>query len=231
MLVDIFSSFDDLNFTFLSLSFIVWIGCWIIFMMVLRSFWLRLDKINIILIMFLDFFYSQSLSTRARYLTGYMSLLIGLFVTLIILNILGLVPYIFSTTAHLAITLRIALPLWFVIILSRIFYNLKNWSSHYVRPQSAVGLGWSLAFLELISVTIRPLTLSVRIMANLTAGHIIMGLIGCLLSSSIIGVGVVTWRLVALFQIIYTMFEILIIVVQAYVIVILLALYRDEHPY
>jgi hypothetical protein len=69
-----------------------------------------------------------------------------------------LVPYIFSTTAHLAITLRIALPLWFVVILSRIFFNLKNWSSHYVRPQSAVGLGWSLAFLELISVTIRPIT-------------------------------------------------------------------------
>lgn len=230
MLVDIFSSFDDLNFTFLSLSFMVWIGCWIIFIIVLSSFWLRIDKINVILIMFLDFFYSQRLRTRARYLTGYIRLLIGLFITLVILNILGLVPYIFSTTAHLAITLRIALPLWFVIILSSVFFSLKNWSAHYVRPQSAVGLGWSLAFLELISVTIRPITLSVRMMANLTAGHIIIGLIGCLLSSRIIGVGVITWGLVAFFQIIYVIFEILIMVVQAYVIVILLALYRDEHP-
>jgi F0F1-type ATP synthase membrane subunit a len=80
-------------------------------MIVISSFWLSIDKINTILIMFLDFFYSQSLRTNARYLTGYISLLIGLFITLVILNILGLVPYIFSTTAHLAITLRIALPL------------------------------------------------------------------------------------------------------------------------
>lgn len=230
MLVDIFSRFDDLNFTFLYLSFLIWGGCWAILFLVIRSFWFTLDKVNIMFLMFSDFFYSQRMRTNARNLRGYMSLVISLFIVLIMSNLSGLVPYVFSTTAHLAVTLRAALPMWIVIVLSSIIFSLKNWSSHYVRPQSAIGLGWVLAFLELIRVVIRPVTLSVRITANLSAGHIIIGLVGCLLSARVVGVGLLSWRIVAFFQLIYFMFEIVIIIVQAYVIVILLSLYCDEHP-
>lgn len=230
MLVDIFSSFDDLNFTFFSLSFLVWGGCWIFLLITIRAFWFSLDKVNLTFLLFSDFFYSMSISTNARNLQGYISLLISLFVILIISNLSGLIPYFFSTTAHLVCTLSISIPIWLVAIISAFYRSPAAWSAHYVRFQSAIGLGWVLAGLELLRVLIRPITLSVRITANLSAGHIIIGLIGCLLSAGILRIGVFSWSLVALFQILYFMFEIVIIMVQSYVITILLALYCNEHP-
>ena len=230
MLVDVFSRFDDLNFTFLNFSLFIWGGCWLFLLIIIRRYWYTLDKINLTFLMFSDFFYSMRIRTSARYLTGYLSLVLGLFLVLIISNLSGLVPYFFSTTAHLVCTLSISIPLWLVVILSARIFDLKSWSSHYVRPQSAIGLGWVLGGLELLRVLIRPITLSVRITANLSAGHIIIGLIGCLLSASVVGVGTLSWRLVRIFQILYFIFEIVIILVQSYVITILLTLYCNEHP-
>nr|YP_001718404.1 ATP synthase F0 subunit 6 [Loxosomella aloxiata]BAG12589.1 ATP synthase subunit 6 [Loxosomella aloxiata] len=230
MLVDIFSSFDDLNFTFLSFSFFIWGGCWTFLLLMMSTFWFTLDKINLTLLMFSDFFYSMSMSTNARYLGGYLSIIMSLFIMLIVSNISGLIPYFFSTTAHLVCTLSVSMPLWLVVMFSASIFNLKAWSSHYVSPQSAIGLGWVLGALELISVLIRPMTLSVRMTANLSAGHIIMGLMGCLLSAGVLTVGIMPWTIVGLFQILYFMFEMVIMMVQSYVMTILLTLYCDEHP-
>lgn len=230
MLVDVFSRFDDLNFTFLRLSGFIWGGCWFFLLLMIRSFWITLDKVNLTLLLFCDFFYSIRIRTNARYLSGYLSIILSLFVVLIISNLSGLIPYFFSTTAHLACTFSVSIPLWLVIMLSASIFNLKEWASHYVSPQSAIGLGWVLGALELLSVLIRPITLSVRITANLSAGHIIMGLIGCLLAARSVGVGIFSWIFVSGFQFIYFMFEIVIIIVQSYVITILITLYCNEHP-
>lgn len=230
MIVDVFSSFDDLNFTFLNYSFFIWGRCWSFLILIISRFWFTLDKINLTFLIFSDFFYSIRIRTNARYLRGYLSIIIRLFLVLIISNLRGLIPYFFSTTAHLVCTLSISLPLWLVVMISASLFNLKEWSSHYVRPQSAIGLGWVLGALELISLLIRPITLSVRITANLSAGHIIIGLIGCLLSARVLGVGLSSWVLVSRFQILYFIFEMVIMIVQSYVMTILLTLYCNEHP-
>ena len=230
MLVDVFSRFDDLNFTFFQSSVFIWGGCWFFLLTTIRGFWFVTDKVNLLFTLFGDFFYSIRIATNARYLSGYIRLIISLFLILIISNLSGLIPYFFSTTAHLVCTLSISIPFWLVIIISAIITNLKQWASHYVSPQSALGLGWILGALELLSVLIRPITLSVRMTANLSAGHIIIGLIGCILAATVGGVGFFSWRIVAFFQLIYFMFEIVIIIVQSYVITILITLYCNEHP-
>nr|YP_001718391.1 ATP synthase F0 subunit 6 [Loxocorone allax]BAG12576.1 ATP synthase subunit 6 [Loxocorone allax] len=229
MLVDIFSSFDGNNY-FIFSSIITWGTVWVFVLMMMSVSWFCFDKMNMMFLMFSDFFYSMSMSTNSRYLNGYLTIILSLFIFLIISNLSGLIPYFFSTTAHLVVTLSIALPLWLVVIFSAVIFNFKNWSSHYVSEQSMIVLGFVLGSLELISILIRPITLSVRMTANLSAGHIIMGLVGCLLSAGMLNVGILSWSIVAFFQIIYFMFEMVIMMVQSYVMTILLALYCNEHP-
>lgn len=144
-----------------------------------------------------------------------------LFLFILCLNWGGLIPYIFSTTSHLVVTLGIGFRAWLALMLSGFSWDPKS-ALAGLRPAGApAGLMAFLVLVERLSVLIRPLTLSVRLAANIRAGHLIIGLVGAYISLR---------GSVAIFQIMYRMFEIGVCLVQRYVFVLLLTLYSDEHP-
>jgi ATP synthase subunit 6 len=85
-----------------------------------------------------------------------------------------------------------------------------------------------LVLIERIRLLVRPVTLSVRLMANISAGHIVLTLVGNYLSNLVLsfGVGAVSLLMV---QVFYTIFEFAIRFIQAYIFCLLLTLYADEH--
>ena len=157
---------------------------------------------------------------------GAASLFTSLFLMLILLNLLGLVPYVFRLTSHLAINLAISLPLWLGIITMGGSYDLGTLLAHFQPIGSPTFLNPFLCVIELLRNLVRPVTLAVRLTANLSTGHILIGLLG---------LGFVSRKLVGMILIVglgmfYFMFEIGVCFVQAYIFMLLPTLYSDEHP-
>merc|ERR1712173_306186 len=92
-------------------------------------------------------------------------------------NFLGLFPYIFTSTSHLSITVRLILPLWLGNIILSVVKRTNFFLSHLVPNGTPYVLIPFMVIIELISRMIRPLTLSVRLAANMIAGHMLMSLV------------------------------------------------------
>ena len=154
-----------------------------------------------------------------------------LFIVIILINIGGLVPYVFGATAHLAVSLSIGLVIWLSLLLSSAAQQI-SWVVARLLPIGAPSaLNPFLVIIETVRISVRPITLSVRLAANIRAGHIVLTLIGNYLSSAIIRARVSRVMLLLFAQVLYTMFEFGIAIIQAYIFCLLLTLYADEHAH
>nr|YP_002791180.1 ATP synthase F0 subunit 6 [Ascobulla fragilis]ACE62809.1 ATP synthase F0 subunit 6 [Ascobulla fragilis] len=176
---------------------------------------------------------STSLVAMATYVqtTKKYFLPIGLFLFTIIffvavLNLTGLIPLVYGCTSSLWVASSLAITIWLGVLISGWIDNPKESAAHLAPSGAPSGLMPFLILIETVSVLIRPLTLTVRLIANISAGHIVMGLIAnCL--SSIQFAYMVPFLLINVF---YTMFEVFVCFIQAYIFSLLIKLYVDEHP-
>nr|YP_008378734.1 ATP synthase F0 subunit 6 [Appalachioria falcifera]AFR77031.1 ATP synthetase F0 Subunit 6 [Appalachioria falcifera] len=157
---------------------------------------------------------------------GVVLLVLGLFSLIVMNNLFGLVPYVFTGTAHFVMTISLAVPLWLGLMLYGWINHTLYMFAHLV-PQGTPGLLLIfMVLIESISNLIRPLTLSVRLGANMIAGHLLLVLLGG--QAGVLGVDVV----VVLFgQIMLLVLELAVAVIQAYVFVTLMTLYFSEVNY
>jgi len=107
-----------------------------------------------------------------------MNLITALFLFLIFINLSGLIPYVFRPTRHLAISLSLGLPLWLSLIISGILFNPASVIASLLPIGAPAALNPFLVIIETVSILVRPITLSVRLTANIRAGHIVLTLIG-----------------------------------------------------
>lgn len=136
----------------------------------------------------------------------------SLFLFFLYYNFIGIIPYTFSWTRHLVVNLRLSLLLWLRIVIIRLSSNPANFIAHLVPTGTPLFLTPFLVLIETISVRVRPLTLSVRLTANIMTGHIIISIITRPIFTSL-----------------YMIFEVAVCIVQAYIITLLPTLYIDEH--
>nr|YP_009132574.1 ATP synthase F0 subunit 6 [Diploprion bifasciatum]AKA59696.1 ATP synthase F0 subunit 6 [Diploprion bifasciatum] len=156
------------------------------------------------------------------------AMLTSLMIFLITLNMLGLLPYTFTPTTQLSLNLGFAVPLW----LATVLIGLRNQPTHalgHLLPEGTPGpLVPVLIIIETISLLIRPLALGVRLTANLTAGHLLIQLIGTaafVLAPMMPTVAIITTIVLVLL----TLLEVAVAMIQAYVFVLLLSLYLQEN--
>ena len=162
--------------------------------------------------------------------TRYFPYLLSLFLFILVSNLFGVTPFIsFPVTSRMAIPLFLALVTWFTFVIVGLVKHKGRYLLSIVWPRSVpLGLRWFIGFLELISTFIlRPFTLAVRLLANMIAGHLLLTVllgsgivfIKALEAKSVLGV---LWLGFGL--IIYP-FEIFVAVLQAYVFLLLSAVY------
>nr|UUC08053.1 ATP synthase F0 subunit 6 [Parantropora penelope] len=221
-----FSTFDDHNKVFFDFFYLMWLLVLSVVVSFFLVFWgffnLNLSGFGFIMRIVTDLVGS----TRSSYMGGAVGWFICLFILLVITNICGLCPYVFSLTSHLAVNLSIALPVWLSVVVCSISYNMPSFLAHLQPMGSPNFLNPFLCLIELVSLLVRPLTLSVRLTANLSTGHILMGLLGVSFSGSSIMVGL----LVLCVGSFYFIFEMAVCIVQSYIFTLLPTLYMDEHP-
>ena len=167
--------------------------------------------------------------TSIKSLNGLSIITIVIFLLIIISNLLGITPYIFSLSSHLLITLTLALPCWLRIIISGIAFKPKHIIAHFLPDGAPNWLNPFLVIVESSRILVRPITLSFRLAANITAGHVVISLISSYSCRAIFSSGTTSIALL-LISSAYFIFEIAICLIQAYIFCLLLALYSNDHP-
>lgn len=230
MLTDIFSSFDPaINTLTTTLSqHTLWLTILLSVICLTITFWVTSSPLIWTSLTLNHFILTQANETYNRHVNGIRIIISSLFLFLITANILGLLPYIFSLTRHILYTASLGLPLWLTYISS----------SYALRPQGSLGIllpsgspQWLSPFLSLVETIrtfSRPITLSFRLAANITAGHIILILLGSYRAAAFFN-RFTTTSLLVLTLTGYLVFEIAICLIQAYIFCLLLSLYANDH--
>nr|YP_009318366.1 ATP synthase F0 subunit 6 [Omphalius nigerrimus]AOZ71847.1 ATP synthase subunit 6 [Omphalius nigerrimus] len=230
MLVDIFSSFDDHNFVFMSLYVLMWFATLTVLVMFNMSFWIGPTRWSYLLNVPKSIIMSQLMRSFGMKLGGFVNVVSSLFLMLIFFNLMGLIPYVFSVTSHLAISFSLGFPLWLSLIISGAVYSPSSSAASLLPGGAPAALNPFLVLVETVSLCVRPITLSIRLVANMSAGHIVLGLIGTYLSSGVFVYSTLAVITLVSIQIFYFMFEIGVALIQAYIFSLLVTLYSDDHP-
>nr|ANW84218.1 ATP synthase F0 subunit 6 [Poecile montanus baicalensis] len=155
-------------------------------------------------------------------------ILTSLMMFLLLINLLGLLPYTFTPTTQLSMNLALAFPLWLATLLTGLRNQPSASLGHLLPEGTPTPLIPALILIETTSLLIRPLALGVRLTANLTAGHLLIQLISTAtvaLSSTMPAVSLLTFLVLFLL----TILEVAVAMIQAYVFVLLLSLYLQEN--
>lgn len=231
MIADIFSSFDPATCSvYSSFSPIVfWTLSFFSISLIQASIWPAPSRFSWLPSFPIEVINSQASRTFGIHLKGFPSILVPLFLILIVLNLIGLLPYVFSSTSHLFLSLSLGLPLWLSLIIRAIIYAPKSFTAHLLPGGAPDWLNPFLVLIETVRICVRFITLSFRIAANIRAGHILLGLIGIAASSRIFS-SLLTSSSIIIIQLGYTIFEIGICLIQAYIFCLLISLYTEDHP-
>lgn len=160
----------------------------------------------------------------------YFPFVFTIFIVVIMGNMLGMVPYSFTYTSHIAVTGILAATIFCMVTL----FGIAKHGTHFFSLFSPPGVPFLLKIMivpiEILSFIIRPVTLSVRLCANMVAGHMILKVFAgfCVSFMSLGAVGLVLGIVPMLFNTIMIAFEFMIAFLQAYVFTVLTCIYLKD---
>ena len=153
--------------------------------------------------------HSQAGSTIS--LKGIAPILTSLILILISLNISRLIPATYrGSSRQLIFSASVGFPLWLAILLSSWWFNPTISAAHITPRGAPTVISFALVLIETISTLIRPITLSFRLAANMTAGHVVLGLMASYLTNS----SATSFTFILLAQTFYLGFELAIGIIQ-----------------
>ena len=223
MITNLFSIFDpSTNFIFkISLN---WISIICLLITIPQSFWLIPNNFNLIYNKILYTLFNEFKIIIKKKNNNFNLIFISLFIFIIINNFIGLFPYIFTRTRHLSINLTLAIPIWLGIIIYG-WINLTNHIFIHLVPQGTPNILIPfIVLIESIRNIIRPITLTIRLTANIIAGHLLLTLLGNIGPKLII----IFIPFLLIIQIILLILESAVAIIQSYVFSVLITLYVRE---
>jgi F-type H+-transporting ATPase subunit a len=160
-------------------------------------------------------------------------LVFSLFAFILVANVMGLIPYSFTVTSHIIITVALALLVFLTVIIVGFWKHGFNFLKLFVPSGIPMYILPMVVVMEVFSFFVRPVSHSVRLFANMLAGHITLKVFaGFVTMLGAAGVGVLGATLPMALTIALTALELLVAVLQAYVFAILTCIYLNDtvHP-
>jgi F-type H+-transporting ATPase subunit a len=161
-------------------------------------------------------------------------LVFSLFMFVLFTNLVGLIPYTFSVTSQIVVTASLALLVFFTVIIHGFWQHGLHFLKLFAPSGIPIFIVPLIVVIELLSFLARPISHSVRLFANILAGHITLQLVASFVV--MIGAfGVAGWFGAAL-PLVFTValygLELLVAFLQAYVFAILTCIYLNDslHP-
>jgi F-type H+-transporting ATPase subunit a len=173
-------------------------------------------------------------STAGKEGMRFFPLVFTLFMFVLAANMIGLVPYAFTVTSHIIITAGLALLVFLTVIVYGLYRNGLHFFGLFVPSGIPIYILPLIVFIEVLSFLSRPISHSVRLFANMLAGHITLKvfasfitLLGGLGIAGVAGAALPLGLVVALYAL-----ETLVAFLQAYVFAILTCIYLNDaiHP-
>nr|YP_009550267.1 ATP synthase F0 subunit 6 [Nycticebus coucang insularis]QAA10666.1 ATP synthase F0 subunit 6 [Nycticebus coucang insularis] len=155
-------------------------------------------------------------------------MLISLIIFIGSTNLLGLLPHTFTPTTQLSMNLAMAIPLWAATVITGFRHKTKASLAHFLPQGTPPLLIPMLVLIETISLLIQPMALAVRLTANITAGHLLMHLIGGA-TLAISSISSVAASITFIILILLSILEFAVALIQAYVFTLLVSLYLHDN--
>nr|YP_007625632.1 ATP synthase F0 subunit 6 [Simias concolor]ADZ37156.1 ATP synthase F0 subunit 6 [Simias concolor] len=155
-------------------------------------------------------------------------MLMSLIIFIASTNFLGLLPYSFTATTQLSMNLAMAIPLWAGTVIMGLRFKTKSSLAHFLPQGTPTPLIPALVVIETISLFIQPMALAVRLTANITAGHLLMHLIGSA-TLALLTISLFATSLTLVLLVLLTILEMAVALIQAYVFTLLVSLYLHDN--
>ena len=182
------------------------------------------SKIQLITEMLYNFVAKMISDTAGSKAKPYFPFIFCLFIFVLICNMVGMLPYSFTVTSHIIVTLIMALFIFVAVTIIGFFKHGIKYLSIIVPSGVPVVLLPLITIIEIISYLSRPVSLSVRLFANMMAGHTMLKVFG----GFVVSLGVLGGWLPLSFSVALTGLEILVAFLQAYVFAILTCIYLND---
>ncbi len=154
----------------------------------------------------------------------YFPFVLTLFTFILFCNVLGLIPYSFTVTSHIIVTLALALVVFIGATIIGFIRNGFGYLKLFVPSGVPVYLLPLVVIIEIVSYFIRPLSLSIRLFANMMAGHMMLKVMG----GFVVMLGVTAGWLPLIAMVGLYGLELLVAALQAYVFALLTCMYLSD---
>jgi F-type H+-transporting ATPase subunit a len=158
----------------------------------------------------------------------------ALFMFILFSNVIGIIPYTFTVTSHIIITAALALLVFFTVIIYGLWHNGLHFFKLFVPSGIPAPMVPVIVIIEVLSFLSRPISHSVRLFANMLAGHITLKLVASfvVMLGSLGFLGWIGAIAPLALTIALTALELLVAFLQAYVFTILTCIYLSDalHP-
>ncbi|GAC1563293.1 MAG: F0F1 ATP synthase subunit A [Beijerinckiaceae bacterium] len=180
-----------------------------------------------------DFVANMLESTTGKEGMKFFPFVFSLFMFILVANVVSLVPYTFSVTAQIVITVVMSLMVFLIVIVVGIAKHGLHFFKLFVPPGVPIYILPLVIAIEIISFLSRPVSHSVRLFANMLAGHITLQVFGAFV---VLLLGAGGWAAIAPLPFAMTLamlaLELLVAFLQAYVFAMLTCMYLNDalHP-
>ena len=154
----------------------------------------------------------------------YFPFIFSLFMFVLFCNMIGMLPYSFTVTSHIIVTFALAAVIFIGVTIIGFANHGVGYLKLFIPSGVPVVLLPIIVIIEMISYLARPVSLSVRLFANMMAGHTMLKVFG----GFVISLGIIGGWLPLSFTVALTALEILIAFLQAYVFAILTCIYLSD---
>jgi len=173
-------------------------------------------------------------STAGKEGMKFFPLIFSLFMLIAVSNIVGVIPYNFTIASHIIVTAALAFLVFFTVLIYGFYKNGLKFLKLFVPSGIPIFILPLVVFIEIFSFFLRPISHSVRLFANMLAGHIALAVFASFIPL-LAGLGIVGYFDASLplgMVIALTALELLVAFLQAYVFTILTCIYINDaiHP-
>ena len=181
-------------------------------------------RLQLIAELFYNFIAKMISDTAGSKAKPYFPFIFTLFMFVLLCNMIGMLPYSFTVTSHIIVTLVMAMFIFIAVTVIGFLKHGIKYLSIFVPKGVPIVLLPLITIIEIISYLSRPVSLSVRLFANMMAGHTMLKVFG----SFVISLGLLGGWLPLSFSVALTGLEILVAFLQAYVFAILTCIYLND---
>lgn len=154
----------------------------------------------------------------------YFPFVFSLFMFILFCNLLGMLPYSFTVTSHIAVTFSLAALVFIGVTGIAVIKHGTHFFGYFLPKGTPWWLAPLMIVIEIFAYLARPISLSVRLFANMMAGHVLLKVI----AGFIISMGLAWGWLPLSFTVLLTGFEIFVAILQAYIFTILTCVYLHD---